>query len=121
MRDDDRAFFGKDRISGDMVEMIVGVDDKFYGKLGDHANFAEKSASGRFVFKSIDDGDCFIANHKAGVSTGFAFRIVDCSVDTVAEGFQSKREGGIGFGWRCLRGEHGNATEKKKQGNGRFY
>ena len=82
--DDDCALFGERRVAGDVIEMVVGVDDEFDGQLGDDANLAEESLGGGLIFKGVDDGDAVIADHEARVGTGLAFGIVDGSVNSVA-------------------------------------
>ena len=67
-----------------LIEMVMGVDDEFDGQLGDDANFAEESLGGGLIFKGVDDGDAVIADHETRVGTGFAFGIVDGSVNSVA-------------------------------------
>ena len=65
--DDDRAFFGEYAISRNVIEMIVSVDYKLDGKLGDHADFAEESLRGGFVFKRVNHRDAVVADNEAGV------------------------------------------------------
>ena len=67
MSNDNCAFFGEDGISRDVVEMVVGVDNEFNGKFGDHANFAEQGLRGWLVFECINYGDAVVTYHKAGV------------------------------------------------------
>ena len=67
MSNDHCSFFGKDGISRDVVEMVVGVDNEFDGKFRDHANFAEQGLCGGLVFESVNHRDAVVTYHKAGV------------------------------------------------------
>ena len=97
MRDNDRAFFRKNSIACDMIEMVVRVHNESNGKLGDHTNLAEQSLGSGRVFESIDYRDAVVADHEASVGAGFTFGIVDGGIDTVVEGFEREGESRVGF------------------------
>src|SRR5258706_5757047 len=102
MSNDHRTFLGEDRVSGDVIEMVVGVDDKFDGEFGDDANFAEQGLCGGRVIEGVDDCDAVVADDEACVSAGFTFGVINGGVHTVAEIFQSEGKSGV-CGGSCKR------------------
>jgi len=102
--DNDCAFLGEHGISGDMIEMVVGVDDELDGELGDHADFAEEGVGSGLVFKRIDYGDAVIAHDKSRVRAGFAFGVVNGGVDAVAKRLEYEGQGGVGLGRQGILG-----------------
>jgi hypothetical protein len=116
MSNDNCAFFGKDGISRDVVEMVVGVDNEFDGKFRDHANFAEQGVRGRLVLECINYGDAIIADDEASVGAGFTFGVVNGGVDAVAERLEGEGQCGVGLGRRRrLRQYSRNAASKKER------
>ncbi len=115
MSNDDRAFLGEDAISRNVIEMIVSVDHELDRELGHHADFAEESFRCGLVFKGVDDGDSVIADNEASVGAGFAFGVVNGSVNAVAERFEREGKGGVGLGSRRHLREYGGTAASKNE------
>ena len=105
--------FAKTAFPGDVVEVVMGVDDKLDGQLGDHADFAEESLRGGFVFEGIDYRDTAVADDKAGVGAGFAFGVVNRSVDALAERLQEKGRAASGLGAGAVCADAGPPNQAK--------
>ena|SRR5579863_3310336 len=115
MSDDHRAFLGEDGVSGDVIEMVVSVDDELDGELSDDANFAKQGLRGGRVVEGVDDRDAVVTDDEAGIGAGFALGIVDGGVNAVAEIFQSEGERGIrGRRW-SLRLERGDGAAEEER------
>ncbi len=92
MREDDCAVLLEQRITGNVVDVVVSVDDKFYGEPRELADFGEHLFCGFGVLEGVDDGYAVVTDDEAGVSACVAFGVVDGGVDFVAE--RSEQEGG---------------------------
>jgi len=115
MGDNDRAFLGEDSVSGNVIKMVVGIDNEFDGEFGEHANFAEQGLSSGRVIEGVDDGDAVVADDEASVGTGFAPGVVDGGVDAVADGFESEGEGGVLRRRRSLRVERRDGAREEER------
>src|ERR1043166_2976356 len=111
MRDDDGALFGEDGVSGDMIKMVVGVDDELDWQFTQHANFAEQSFCGGLVLESVDDGDTVFADNEASVGARFAFGVIDGGINAVPERFESEGKGSIRFGRKRVSNRGGRSEE----------
>ena len=92
MGDDSGAVLDENGVSGDVVKMIVSVDDKLDRKLGEHTDFAKKGLGGSDVFESVHDQDRFVADNEAGIGACFAFGVVNGGINAVAERLEGKRQ-----------------------------
>src|SRR5579859_2896441 len=55
--DDDRTGLGKHTVAGDVIEMVMRVDDEFHGQLGEFSNFRKELFGGFGVLECINNGD----------------------------------------------------------------
>src|SRR5579859_1213378 len=113
--DDDRTGLGKHTVAGDVIEMVVRVDDEFHGQLGEFSNFRKELFGGFGVLEGVNDGDAVFADDKTGVRTGAAFGLVDGRIDVVAERPQGeeRRVGGgvfLSVAWTSK-----NSEEQRQQ------
>jgi len=85
MRDDHCAFFANIFVTGDVVEMVVGVDDELDGNLVSTRISPSRARAAGSLSKSVDDRNAVLADHKSSVGAGFALGIIDRGVGAVAK------------------------------------
>ncbi len=103
---------GEDRVAGDVVEVIVGVDDEADGEARLGADGVEEGLGGGGVLEGVDDEDAGGAEDEACVGAGlvgFGGGVVDGCEGSVAEVVQSEGRGGLA---------EGGSAQKSGQGGG---
>jgi len=101
--DDDGARLPEDGVAGDVIEVVMRVDDEFHRQLCELLDFGKELTRGRRVLKRVDDGDAIVADDEACVGAGGAFRFRDGGEDVVAERLDGEEQGISGCILRASR------------------
>ena len=106
--EDDRTAIGEDTVSGDVVEVVVGVDHEFDGKVSEGVNLSEESFGSSLVFEGINYGDAVIAHDETSVCASVPLGVVNRRPDVRADKFHLE--------WRLgVRGLRRNCCRRKAE------
>src|SRR5260370_37728645 len=70
--DNHRTSIGENAVTGHVVDVVVGVDDKFEGEVRDGLYFGEKGLGSSFVLKRVDDYNAAVADDESRIRTRVA-------------------------------------------------
>jgi hypothetical protein len=74
LANDDRAGILKDGVPGDMVKVIVGIDDELDRKFRDLSNLRQELAGSFWILEGIDNRYSIVTYDEPGVGACVAFR-----------------------------------------------
>src|SRR5581483_4301769 len=88
--DHDRSRRLEHPVSGNVVQVIVSVDDELEWEGKELASLGEKRLCRGFPLERIDDRNAVVSDDETGIRTGVAFHVVNRRVHAVAKRFESK-------------------------------
>src|ERR1700730_6850238 len=100
-------------VSGNVIEMVVGVHNKLDRQLGQFSNLGQELICRGFVFKGINDQHAVLTDEESGIGAGVALGVVDRRIRIAAERLQGKGKPAW-RGWRGL-GAGAKGGEDRKE------